>query len=186
MLRRHIWIGVIACAASACGSDEEETAIAAASGSPAEVAVEVSAEPEHGGTVVVAGQYPVEVVPHASGQVYAYVLGDAGPPPGDVELTIEVPVAGRSTGRPVRMRWNGRRGRYEGRVRRVEIVEGPIDVLIVVGGVDYHGHVDVCVLLPAIEVHVVEHRGKWKHKHKGKHRGHGWGHGRHRRVIHVH
>src|SRR5690606_22901642 len=104
---------------------------------------------------------------HASGQVYAYVLGDA-PPAAEVELTIEVPVARRATGRPVRMRWNPRRGRYEGRVRRVEIVEGPIEVRIVVGGFEYHGGVDVYVLLPAIEVRTVHRRGKYKHKHKYK------------------
>ena len=188
MRRRLIWIGLMACAASACGSDDEDAPIAVASGTTAEPAAPVvaapvvSAEPEHGGTVVVAGRYPVEVVPHSSGQVYAYVLGD--PPPADgVELTIEVPVAGRSTGRPVRMRWNARRDRWEGRVRRVEIVEGPIDVLIVVGGVDYHGHVDICVLFPAIEVEIIEYRGKHKHKHKHKHRGRGHGRGH---VIRIH
>src|SRR5690606_21601525 len=145
--KRWIWIGLLTFTAAGCGSDEDD-AVVTVSDPPtavADVVAEVSAEPEHGGTVVVAGQYPVEVVPHASGQVYAYVLGEA-PPPAEVELTIEVPVAGRSTGRPVRMRWNPRRARYEGRVRRVEIVEGPIDVLIVVGGVEYHGHVDICVL----------------------------------------
>jgi hypothetical protein len=68
-------------------------------------------------------------------------------------------------------------------VRRVEIVEGPIDVLIVVGGVDYHGHVDICVLFPAIEVEIIEYRGKHKHKHKHKHRGRGHGRGH---VIRIH
>lgn len=179
MRRRHIGIGLMAVAIYACGSDEEDPPVTVASGTTPEVVRAGSAEPEHGGTVVAAGRYPVEVVPHSSGQVYAYVLGDA-PPADGVELTIEVPVAGRSTGRPVRMRWNARRDRWEGRVRRVEIVEGPIDVLIVVGGVDYHGHADVCVLFPAIEVEIIEYRGKHKHKHKHKHRGRG------RHVIRIH
>ncbi len=181
MRQSHIGIGIMAFALCACGAESEDSPVPVASETTVEevAAPVVHAEPEHGGTVVVAGHYPVEVVPHASGQVYAYVLGDA-PPPDGVELTIEVPVAGRSTGRPVRMRWNARRDRWEGRVRRVEIVEGPIDVLIVVGGVDYHGHVDVCVLFPAIEVEIIEYRGKHKHKHKHKHRG------RRGHVIRIH
>lgn len=189
MRQRRWWIGLMALAAAsggiACGSDDEPEETVAVEGAPTvEEEAAASAEPEHGGTVVAAGRYPVEVVPHASGEVYAYVLGD--PPPADLELTVEVPVAGRSTGRPVRMRWNARQGRFEGRVRRVEIVEGPIDVLVVVGGAEYHGHVDVCVILPAIEVHVIEHHHHGKHKHKHKHRGHGWGHGRgHGGVIHI-
>lgn len=173
--RGLVWALLAAGAVGGCGSEDEEETVPAASESPAVVEV----APEHGGTVVVADTYPIEVEPHASGQVYAYVLGDAPPPPDRVELTIEVPVAGRSTGRPVRMRWNAREHRYEGRVRRVEIVEGPIDVLIVVDGVEHHGHVDVCILFPAIDVVIVEERwhGKHKHKHRG-HRGHGG-------VIHI-
>jgi hypothetical protein len=120
---------------------------------------------EHDGTVVMAGQYPVEVVPHASGEVYAYVLGEA-PGPETVELTVAVPVRGRQTGRPVRMRWDPGEERYVGRVRRLAVVPGPIDVTIVVGGAAYYGHVDVCVVFPAIEVRVRERRGKFKRKHK--------------------
>lgn len=185
MRPKQLWICLAAlCAASACSADEDDLTVAVAADGPETVVVPppVKVEAEHDGTVVLAGDYPVEVVPHASGQVYAYVLGDA-PPPSDVELTIEVPVARRATGRPVRMRWNPRRGRYEGRVRRVEIVEGPIDVLIVVGGIEYHGHVEVCVLFPAIEVRTVHRRGKYKHKHKHKHkhRRRGW-----RPVVHIH
>ncbi len=179
MMLRRSWPLMIALAVSGCGSDEDET-IEVAAASPEEVAA-ASVEPEHEGTVVAAGRYPVEVVPHASGEVYAYVLGDA-PPPGEVEITVRVPVAGRSTGRPVRLRWSPRQHRYEGRVRRVEIVEGPVDVVVVVGGVEYTGHVDVCVLLPAIVIEVVEPHGKWKGKHHGWGHGHGHGHGH---VIHV-
>lgn len=167
-----LWICLTTlCMVSACGSEEDSAAVTLTADGPEVVIAPppVKVEAEHDGTVVLAGHYPVEVVPHASGQVYAYVLGDA-PPPTDVELTIEVPVARRTTGRPVRMRWNPRDARYEGRVRRVEIVEGPLEVVIVVGGLEYHGRVDVYVLLPAIEVRTVHRRGKYKHKHKHKHK----------------
>jgi hypothetical protein len=175
-LTRGWIVGAALCAAVGCGSEPEAPTVAVAQ-APVETAAPVeppptvqvvAPEPQHGGTVVMAGTYPVEVTPHRSGQVYAYVLGEA-PPPDQVELTVEVPVVGRSTGRPVRLVWSPARRRYEGRVRRVEIVEGPIDVILVVGGVEHHGHVAVFVLFPAIDVVVVEQRrGKWKGK--GKHR----------------
>ena len=62
MRRRLIWIGLMACAASACGDDDADTPITVASGtvepgSTPEVVAAASADPEHGGTVVVAGRY---------------------------------------------------------------------------------------------------------------------------------
>ncbi len=188
MFQRSSWLVLATLSLAGCGSDEEVETLAASDPveelTPEEAAA-LEVEPEHDGTVVAAGRYPIEVVPHASGEVYAYVLGDV--PADGAEITVEVPVAGRSTGRPVRMRWDARHERYEGRVRRVEIVEGPIDVLVVVAGVEYHGHVDVCVVLPAIEVVVIdEHHHHHKHKHKHKHHGHHHGHhGHHERVIHI-
>lgn len=165
-----------------CGSDEEEPATVTVTADEAPIdesgprTVVASVEPQHDGTVVMTGDYPVEVVAHESGQVYAYVHGDA-PPPGDVRLTVEVPVEGRSSGRPVLMTWNPRNHRWEGRVRRLTVVPGPLDVRLVVGGVAYHGLVETIVVAPVVEVHVHEGRRKHKHKHRGhgrrKHRGRG-------------
>lgn len=203
MSKRSSWLA-LALMLAGCGSEEEEVETGPVAEAPepvaegaaepvarGEAAAVATVEPEHGGTVVHAGRYPIEVVPHASGQIHAYVLGDD--PVEGAEITVTVPVRGRATGRPVRLRWNARRGRYEGRVRRVEIVEGPIDVVVIVGGVEYHGHVDVCVVLPAIEVHVAEHHHHHKHKHKHKHRRHhhhhhhDHHHGHHgAHVIHIH
>lgn len=149
---------------AACGA-EDEAAVPTVEQGPSSAPV-IDVEPAHGGTVVAAGPHPVEVVAHRSGEVYAHVLGDA-PPPRDVELTVGVPLRGRATPRPVRLRWDPRESRYEGRVRRLEIVPGPVDVTLVVAGVVYVGHVDVIVVAPAIVVPVVEVRGK--HKWKGKH-----------------
>jgi hypothetical protein len=173
-----------------CGSDEETSVeITAAAdeapppdetGEPAAAVVIEDMEPEHDGTLVAAGPYPVEVVAHESGEVYAHVRGDA-PPPADVVLTVDVPVERRRSGRPVRMIWNPRNERWEGRVRRLEVVPGPLDVHITVGGVEHHGHVDVIVVAPVVEVRVDtprRRRRKHKHKHRRKHRR-GHGHGRH-------
>jgi hypothetical protein len=143
----------------------------------------------HGGTVVVAGEHDVEVVPHASGEVYAYVLGDP-PVAADTELTVVVPVTGGT--RTVVLEWAPGESRWEGRVRRVEIVPGPVDVILVVGGTRWLGHATTIVVLPAIvvvepsPVVVVTHG---KHRKHRKHRGHGHGHGHrhgHGEVIIVH
>lgn len=154
---------------------------------PAEVAVDV--EPRHGGTIVVAGEHPVEVVPHASGEVYAYVHGDA-PPPGRVELGVVVPVRGGGT-REVVLGWDRRHRRYAGHLRGAVIVPGPIDVELAIGTDTYHGHVATVVVAPAIvvdvhpvDVHVHRHG---KHRKHRKHHGHGHGHGHgHVDVVDVH
>ncbi len=160
-----------------CGSEAEVEVTPEPVAQPA--VVEAPGQPpprsRHNGTVVMAGRHPVEVVPHRSGEVYAY-MPEGAPPPSDVNLTVTVPVRGRASGRPVPMQWNPRRERYEGRVRRLEIVEGPVDVVLVVAGVEYVGHVDVIVIAPAIAVVVVDHHGKHKHKHKR---------GKHGRVIRI-
>src|SRR5690606_10315330 len=99
-------------------------------------------ESSHGGTVVLAGVQPVEVVPHASGEVHAYVVG-APPPPG-AELAVTVPV--REGVRTVELEWNPATVRFEGRVRRVEVVPGPIDVVYVTGGTRWVGHAPTVVV----------------------------------------
>lgn len=105
-------------------------------------------EPAHGGTVVLAGAQPVEVVPHASGEVHAYVVG--APPPAGAELAVTVPV--REGVRTVELEWNPTTVRFEGRVRRVEVVPGPVDVVYVTGGTRWVGHAPTVIVSPAVVV----------------------------------
>ncbi len=138
-------------------------------------AVAADLEPTHGGTIVSAGPHPIEVVPHASGQVRAY-LPPGVEPPAEAELRVEVPVEGRSRPRPVRLRWDADAGRYDGRVRRVQIVPGPVVVHYEVHGEVYVAHAPTVVIAPAIEVHVTggerrKHRKHRKHHRRRKHRG---------------
>lgn len=178
-------VGALACGREVVGVSPmgSAPAVAVVAAEP-EVApaTAVHVEPAHGGTVVLAGTYPVEVVPHQSGQVYAYVLGDAPPPPDGTELSVVVPVTGGV--RTVELTWAAGETRWEGRVRRAEIVPGPIDVVLVTGGSRWVGHVATIVVLPAIVVApvavvparpaviVVEH-DRGKHRKRRKHRGHG-------------
>lgn len=180
-------LGCIAAGVLACGTEptvmvtaEPPTAPVVVGSPPTAIGVAApapaaAAAPAHGGTVVMAGSYPVEVVPHESGQVYAYVLGDA-PPPDGTELTVVVPVTGGV--RAVELAWEPGETRWGGRVRRSEIVPGPIDVVLVAGGARYTGHVVTFVVLPAIvvvetspSVVVIEDDHHDHHKHR-KHRGH--------------
>jgi hypothetical protein len=142
----------------------------------------------HDGTVVMAGAYPVEVVPHASGEVYAYVLGDA-PTPDGTELAVVVPVSGGV--RTVELEWDPRQSRWAGQVRRVEIVPGPVDVVIVASGTRWVGHSTTFVVRPAVVVVapvvvapappvviVPIYEERHDHgKHLGWDHGHGHGHG---------
>ncbi|AKF10372.1 hypothetical protein [Sandaracinus amylolyticus] len=194
-------VGCVMIGALACGSEPtavvvaEPPVIAAAAAPPgvvvappvvaaaapaAPVVVTPPPAPSHGGTVVMAGAYPVEVVPHESGEVYAYVVGEAPPP--DAELTVVVPVTGGV--RTVELAWEPGERRFGGRVRRARIVPGPVDVVLVVGGARWVGHVATFVVLPAVVVVetapagviVVEEHWHGKHRKHRKHRG--WGHGR--------
>lgn len=122
---------------------------------------------KHGGSVVRVGPHPVEVVTHASGQVYAYVEADI-PVPQDGEMKVEVPVRGGR--RPIDLRWSAARHRYEGRVLRETIIPGPVHVTYVIHGLTLVAVIPVCIIAPAIAVSVhVDHHHHGKHKHKWRH-----------------
>jgi len=165
-----------------CGSDEEADEEPPIVADPPETvgargSVTVDARPAHGGTVVVAEGNPVEVVPHASGEIYAYAPAGAARP---ARVDVRVPVRGGSP-RTVQLAWRERSHRFEGRVTGVVIVPGPLAVFVTIGGRVVDARADTFVVLPAIvivqqpvpviEVH--EH-----HKHR-KHR-------KHRDIVEVH
>jgi hypothetical protein len=171
-------IALLALTTDACGSNEEAApppSMEAAPDSKAATGVErqptiplaAGATPQHGGTVVLAGTHPVEVVPHASGEVYAYMLAEA-PAPTEVELRVEVPTAEQRP-RDVTLVWNARSRRYEGRVRDVVIVPGPLVVHLTTGTHVWIGQVVTIVVAPAIVVEVHQHRKHKKHKKHKKH-----------------
>jgi hypothetical protein len=176
-----------------CGSEDD----AAPPPTTATPSVEVIApEPAHDGTVVMAGEHPVEVVAHESGEVYAFVHGDA-PPPGRVDIEVEVTVEDGGT-RTVELDWHRGRERWEGQVQNVVLVPGPVDVHLHIDSHVWHGHVATFVVAPAIvveveieehhhDVRVHTHRKHHKHrKHRDhrKHRKHGK-HRKHRDHGHI-
>lgn len=120
----------------ACGQPEEETVDIAPIGEPTSTAVIAAAappEPLHGGTVLLAGERPIEIVADEGGTFDAYYLGDAPPAPQDARITIRVPDADGQT-RPVLLTWNPGEARYTGRLRGARPAPGPIELTLVLGG----------------------------------------------------
>ncbi|NIW32632.1 MAG: hypothetical protein GWN25_37945 [Actinobacteria bacterium] len=142
----------------------------------------VDVDARHGGSVVHAGPHPIEVVPHASGEVHAYVQG---PRPPEARLTVDVPVRGRPRGRPVRLEWDADAGHYRGAVPRgVHIVPGPVAVHYHVGPRVYDVHAPHVVVGPTIVIDGPRwHWGRGKFRGHGKFRGRG--HGKFRGMVPV-
>ena len=124
-------------------------------------AVAVAAPPpavavaRHGGSVVVAGGYGVEVLPHADGQVYAYVADPQGGVPAPASVSITVNVRGADTEvHPVMLAWDATDLRYEGRLVGIAPAPGPVEVVLVAEGRPLTGRVEVVPVLAAVDVHV--------------------------------
>ena len=95
----------------------------------------VAVGPRHGGDVVVAGEYAVEVVPSADGTIDAWVVGNE-----PVEDGAEVVVTVGRERRPVTLVWSAEVGHFVGAVdANVRIARAPIGVVVVHGGVRHHG-----------------------------------------------
>ncbi|MAQ18820.1 MAG: hypothetical protein CMN30_28990 [Sandaracinus sp.] len=95
----------------------------------------VAVGPQHGGDVVVAGEYAVEVVPSADGTIDAWVVGEE-PVADGAEVVVTV---GRER-RPVTLVWSADAGHFVGAVDAdVRIARAPIGVAVVHGGVYHHG-----------------------------------------------
>jgi len=120
---------------------------------------------QHGGNLVVAGDHPVEVVLHASGEVYGYLLSS---PRGSEQaaLAVEVPVANRPAQR-LALGWSSQLRRHEGRLSEV-IVPGPLVVHLTVGGEVSIGRLPRIVVAPAIVT--VEERPPEKPKKRRRRR----------------
>lgn len=128
---------------------------------PANATVEVAAPnlvtpvARHGGSVVVAGGYGVEVLPHASGEVVAYVADPQGgvPAPASVSVTVNVRGADAEV-HPVMLVWDTVDMRYEGRLIGVAPAPGPVEVVLVAEGRPLTGRVEVVPVLAAVNVRV--------------------------------
>lgn len=135
MKRARILGAVLFLAGGACG--EAEDAEIGPIGEPAApIAVPVPAAlpaPLHGGTVLMAGQRPIEVVTHQAGTINAYHLGAAPAAPQEAQVTVRVPDAEGQT-RPVVLTWDPSASRYAGLLPGAQPVPGPLELVYVLGG----------------------------------------------------
>ncbi|MCC6873203.1 MAG: hypothetical protein IT378_02750 [Sandaracinaceae bacterium] len=140
-----------------CGEDEQaEPEIPAAAGTETvAVAAPSALAPEHGGTVLMAGQYPLEVVAQNDGNVRAFVRAAEAPAPERVRLTVRAPDASGNQ-HPIVLRWDDSQGAYVGRARRVQLAPGPLSATMIVDGTSYQASVPTFVLVPAAPAVVVE------------------------------
>lgn len=113
---------------------------------PAEPTVEAA----HGGTLVSASPYEVEVVTHDDGALEAWVLEPALEAPGQARLTVRLATEDGSR-QPVVMTWDPARERFRGQLHRDLPVPGPLEVELEVGGETARGESSFTIILPPEE-----------------------------------
>lgn len=153
MKRAHILPAVLLFLVGAC-SEEEASVDIAPVGEPASVSVTAELPAAaHGGTVLMAGDQPIEVVADEEGAFLAYYLD--GPPeaPQDAQVTIRVPEASGEI-RPVMLTWDPGEARYFGQLRGATPVPGPLEIVIDLGGERVRASAPTFVLVEPFAVHV--------------------------------
>ncbi len=161
-MRTTARLGSLVLAASligGCGTEEAEAEAPlpeVAQQVPTAVAIEAP-PPAHGGTVVAAGNQFVEVVPHEDGNVRAFVVTPEPPPPDQTQITVRMPGSDGST-HPVVLTYDPDEQLYAGRLRRVQPVAGPLEVVVVVGPQRYEGSAPHFVLVAPPQPTVVVER----------------------------
>lgn len=105
--------------------------------------VALSRPAARGGYVAVAGDYNVEVVPKAGGQLEAFVVDAAGQP-AQPQGAITVHVGGRA----LQMQWDAESGSYKAAAPDVDFAAQPVEVVIAHNGRRRYGGVRVRIAPP--------------------------------------
>ncbi len=111
----------------------------------------------HGGTILTAGDKPIEVVADEDGTIEAYYAGNAPPQPQSGSFVVRVPdTAGQI--RPVSLTWDPDKGSYRGQLRGAAPVPGPLDITLTLGGQTYRASAPTFVVLePAARATLARH-----------------------------
>lgn len=130
-----------------CGEDEGVTVEAEPSDDQAAPVSAAAPSASNGGTVVSVGPLQVEVVAREDGDIDAFVLGAAPPPPDRTQITVSL--TGDDGGaHPVILIWDPSQSRYRGRLRQVLPNPGPVEVVVVLAGETHRGRAPSIVLAP--------------------------------------
>ncbi len=141
--------------------------------------------PAHGGEVVFVEDRPVEVVVQNDGEVHAWVVHPAPPPP-DFQMVVNVHGDDGAV-HPVQLAWNAEAEVYAGRLVEVRPAPGPVEVHVAFAGRVRRAHIArVRVVRPRFSV-FVDHDVDVHVEGPGRRVGHVRGRGPHGRVdVHVH
>ena len=106
--------------------------------------VVVASAPTHGGAVVLAGDYSVELAPAEDGRVAAWVVDAQGAPiTAAANAEIKINVGPEATAQEVTLAWSSEAGRFEGVVSgQVDVNVAPMGVVVVSGGTRHAGRIE--------------------------------------------
>lgn len=163
MKRAKILGAVLFLVGGGCGEPEEVVEIAPIGEAAESVAVPDVAAPAvavpvpvalpaplHGGTVLMAGQRPIEVVADQAGAFDAYYLGAPPAAPQDARVTVQVRDA-QGQMRPVLLTWSPDEARYTGLLAGAQPMPGPLKLVYVLGDETARATAPTFVLLdPAV------------------------------------
>jgi hypothetical protein len=123
----------------------------AAAEEAAPVAAPALPEPMHGGTVLLVGEQPIEIVADEAGKIDAYYLATPPDAPQEAQVTAYVPDS-EGQARPVVLTWDPDGARYTGFLRGAHLVPGPLEIVYVLRGVTSRATAPTFVLVqPAVE-----------------------------------
>jgi len=128
-----------AAAVDANGKAEAKADVAAKADANADAAADVAADiqPRIGGTIVVVGEYRVEILAFVRGRIEAVIMdakGELVADPGKLVLAAKLAAKGDAKA-DVALKWDAELARFVGQVEGdVEIVPGPVEIELTVDG----------------------------------------------------
>lgn len=102
----------------------------------ADVAAAAAVQPRIGGTIVVVGEYNVEILAFVGGRIEAVIMDAKGELLANTDLELAAKLAAKGDAKAdVELKWEPTLARFVGQVdAKVELVPGPIEVSVDVGG----------------------------------------------------
>ncbi|MEM9189267.1 MAG: hypothetical protein AAGF12_08830 [Myxococcota bacterium] len=143
---RAVFTTLVVLFLSGCG-EPEHAELPASANPPSSVELPpISAEvaqPRHGGTVIVAQDHAVEILPGEGGEIRGWVVGVDGeaPPPAEADILVNIH-GSDDTLHPVEMSWSTETASYVGQLLEVRPAPGPASVVLTIDGRARRGRIE--------------------------------------------
>ncbi len=108
-----------------------------------------SADATHGGTILTAGPHRIEIVVGDEGVINAYAV-EGSPPLADAQITVRLP-ADDDEIHPVVLIWDPSHANHRGRLRQVQPLPGPIEIVVTTPAGTHRGNAPRFVVIAAAE-----------------------------------